>query len=215
MTDAITDQLFDSTNDEEVGGLFDSEDRPPENAFKEDAKPPPNRKAARSSGEGLLGTAIVSAGYLLVSKDIDPPVGRCLQLEAPLAAQQIDRAIAHTWLDKLLQPLFRKSDDLEGLGAVFALPIVVGLYERKPQWASILEPAMEELVGSTLDLVAPLMRAQKSKRRRSARSMTDINEAFDIPRGADPVKYILGGWIFQDSQNPEAPIVDDEKQPTI
>ena len=198
MTDAISSQLFDSEQpDEEVGDLFGDEQKAPQNVFKEDRYSPPTK--LRSSGEKLLGTAIFSIGSVLVSRRIDPPVGRCLQLESPLAGKQIDEAIAGTFIDRLLQPLFRKSDDIEGLGAVLGLPILVGIYERRPEMAPVLEPMLYEVVGTMMEQVAPLMKKDAAKKRRTARSLADLNEAFNIPPGEkDPVAAVLGGYIFQD-----------------
>ena len=189
---------------------------PTSETFLNETKPP-DRSGSRVSGEGVLTTVWMGIGSVLVSKQIDPPVGRCLQLEAPLAAREIDKAIAGTFLDRILQPLFRKGDQLEGLGAIIALPVMVGLYERKPQMAMMLEEPMKQVMENVLLDVAPLMRTEKSKLRRSARSMADIHEAFNVPLNVpdpkdptgrkkvkvDPASFIYENWVFQDAANLE------------
>jgi hypothetical protein len=198
-----TTSLFEGSSEEvDDTSFYTSEEVPPEQPYIEEERKP-ERYAARTSGENLLATAWFAIGGILVSKRIDPPVGRCLQLEAPLAAQEIDKVIAGTFLDRILQPIFRKGDQLEGLGAIIALPVMVGLYERKPNLAPLLEEQMKQTLGNVLLDVVPLMNKNKAKMRRSARSLKDVNEAFDIPRGADPINYIYDNWVFQDNKAEE------------
>lgn len=201
--DEISSDLFSQPEvEEEIGSVF-GEQAAPEQPYKEDVKPPPNRYAARATGEKLLSTAWFSLGSFLVQRRIDPPVGNVLRLQSPLAGRKIDEAIAGTFIDRILQPIFRKSDDLEGIGVIIALPVMVAMYERNPGMAPVLEPAMRDVLASTLEQVAPLMRAEKTKLRRTARSLADINDAFNIPRGADPIDAIMNGFIFADPGIPE------------
>jgi hypothetical protein len=205
MSDDITDSLYEMKESHvDLGGddIYTGEE-PPEkdNFFKE--KVPPKVLKERYSGENFLAYGAVAAGTLLVSRKIDPPVGRCLQLEAPLLGQKIDAVIAGTFLDRLLQPLFKSSEAFEDLGALLALPALVGLMERKPEWTPILMEPLSQSLGSVLEQAAPLIRKRKTKQRSYARSMSDISDAFDIPRGADPIEAILRGFIFQDMQAPE------------
>lgn len=201
MTDNLTDQLFSSETEEEISSDIFA-DEPAPSLYKEDKYGPPAK--TRESGEKIIGTIIFGVGSLLVGKQIDPPVGRCLQFESPLAAKQIDVAIAGTFIDRLLQPLFRKSEQLEGLGAVIALPVLVGLYERKPNLAPAIEPVLYEVVATTMEQVAPLMRKERTKQRRTARTLADLNETFNLPPDVkDPVEAVLSGYIFQDFQGAE------------
>lgn len=202
MADELTDQIFSGVGEEEVdtGSLYEGDEPAPKEEWKEDKYTPPTK--ARTSGEQVLNTAFFGLGYLLVSRQIDPPVGRTIQFEAPLAAQAIDKAIAGTFIDRILQPLFNKSEQLEGLGAILALPVMVGLYERKPALAPILEPAMLEVVGIAADELVPVMRKHKAKARRNARSLSELTDAFDIPKGTDPRIAILGSF-FRDVQPEE------------
>jgi hypothetical protein len=210
MADSLTEELFGSEGQEEVDYKIFADEEPPEHIFQEDkdGKGRPDKYATRASGEGLLSTLVMGLGSVLVSRKIDPPVGRCFQFEAPLAGKMIDQTIAGTFIDRLLQPLFRKSDDIEGLGAIFGLPILIGIYERKPELGPLLEGPIREVVASSMDQVAPLMRKETAKRRRTARSLTDISDAFNLPRGADPVDAMMG-FIFQDMIPPEGEETED------
>jgi|SRR5215469_1025310 len=209
--DEIKDGLFNMTQ-EPVGDSTPFEEEAPEQPygdFKEETVPP-KKQAARVKGDDVLSYLALGAGTLLVNRRIDPPVGRCLQLEAPLIGVQIDKVIAGTFIDKLLQPLFSKGEMLEELGAVLALPIFVAMIERKPEWTPLLIEPLGQALGKVLEDTAPLIRKKKTSQRRYARSMSDISDAFDIPRGADPIDAILKGFIFQDTfeQETEEPVTE-------
>jgi len=212
----MSNTLFDAGPDEEAdlsGDIYAEEQEAPEQPLYEEDKlgRRPDRSHLRVSGENLISTVLFAGGGVLVSKQIDPPVGRCVQLEAPLAAREIDKVIAGTFLDRILQPIFRKGDQLEGLGAIIALPVMVGLYERKPHLAPILEEQMKQTLENVMLDVVPLMTRQKAKFRRTARQMSDVHEAFNIPlteegpdgkkHKVDPANYIFANWVFQDAQN--------------
>jgi hypothetical protein len=182
VSDALTEDIFGSTTDEEViTDVFDSGEASPESPYKEDSKPPPDRKAGpRASGADYIGAAVAIAGTVLVSKQIDVPVGRVIQFQSPVSGKILDKFIANTWIDKLLQPLFKKGGDLEELGAVVGLPILIGICERKPEMAPILMGPMEEFIMQTFSEMATMRRAEKSKIRRTVKS-ADLRDMLDIP----------------------------------
>lgn len=189
-----TDTLIDEdasdvyTNDTESG---------PASPFKEDVESPPSK--ARESGEDLIAFAFMGIGGVLVNKGIDKPVGRCVLLEAPLLGKKIDEVIAGTFIDKLLQPLFRAGDGAQELGAMLALPVMAGIMERKPEMAPMLAEPFAAVLRESLTNMAPLMRKKKNATRRAVRALGDeFNESFDIPKGEDPVPYIIQNFIFQE-----------------
>lgn len=203
--------IFDTATEEDVDinwhGPADEtiyeEDKPEYEYVEDKTGKRPDRSAARISGESVIATAWFGAGALLINKKLDPPVGRILQLEAPLAAKEIDNAIAGTFLDKILQPIFKSASQLETVGAVVALPIMVGLYERKPALAPLLESQMKETLVSVMLDVVPIMNKQKAKFRRTARQLSDMHEAFGIPlkdeqgKKVDPADWLFSRWVFQ------------------
>lgn len=201
--DTLAQDIFSSSDEEEVvDKLFNKEDTPPDKPlYKEDGKPPPDRKAGpRASGEDIIGGAVAILGTTLVNRRIDPPVGRIVQLQAPITAKKVDVLIANTFIDKLLQPLFKKTDQLEGLGAVVGLPILIGLFERRPEMGPILWGPMEDLMGATLEELGKSARAQKAKRRRAFKS-ADLANMLGIDEsemaGMDPAEFMLKAFIFQ------------------
>lgn len=200
MADTLTDQIFEGASDEEISSnIFTDAESSPEAPFIE--MEPPDRYGTRTSGEPILSGVVAIVGAMLVNRNIDPPVGRTLTLEAPLAGNAIDKVIADTWIDRLLQPLFAKSDNLEELGAIIALPIMVGILERKPEMSPIILPPLEEVLTTVLEELDPIIRKRKTKRRRVVKStMAEVADTFEIPKGMDPIQAILGGYIFQMNQ---------------
>lgn len=178
MTDAITTDVFETSSDEEVTDIFAGTDEQPQ-PFKEKAAP--DRKAGpRASGADYLGAGVALAGTLLVAKRIDIPVGRCVQFQSPVTGKKLDEFIANTWIDKLLQPLFKKGDQLNDLGAVLGLPILVGIIERKPEMFPMLAGTMSELLITTLEEMAETRRKERTKTRRTMKN-AEIRDMMDIP----------------------------------
>lgn len=203
-----TDTIFENATEETVGPgadtIFDEKEPQPESPFAEDKDGRrPDRRAVRVSGEDFLSTGVMAIGTVLVSKRIDPPVGRVLQLGGPLYGTKIDQVIAGTFLDRILQPLFRKGDQLNDLGALIAVPACVAILERRPETAPLMMGILTESLGTMLEDLAPKMAKTRAKRRRAARSLTDVNDAFDIPKGVDPVEHIIREFIFGDFQPPQ------------
>lgn len=180
MTDTITDQVF-GESEPETPIFVDIDESAPDSPFQEDKKPPPDRHAGpRSSGEDFIGAGVAFAGTLLVSKRIDVPVGRCVQFQAAITGKKIDELIANTWVDKLLQPLFRKGDQFNELGAVLGLPILIGICERKPEMAPMLMGPMEEFVLTTLNEMAAMRKKTKLSTRRAVRT-SEIRDMLEVP----------------------------------
>lgn len=133
-------------------------DLPPES--RTTAKPPgrprgpaPKRNRSRIPLTSLLETTLggVSTGLIMTNRDA--PVGMAIGFEAPVAAEKLDAIIAGTMLDRLLQPIARAGASAKDFGAVLALPILVGLIERRPYLYDPLRPLIIPIVTSVaLDL---------------------------------------------------------------
>jgi hypothetical protein len=133
-------------------------DMPEEEPEQEEAQPPakpprerpprtpPKRAHARIPlGEGLSWIIGLGGTGLQVSGR-DPAVGRALAFEAPVAGLKLDQVIAGTMLDRLAQPIARAGKMGADLGAVLALPVLVGLIERRPELYPVLRPVLEPMV---------------------------------------------------------------------
>lgn len=130
-------------------------------------------------------------GMALVQSHADPPVGRVMQFQAPLAGRKFDQLIAGTWLDALLQPLAKQADKIEGLGALVMFPLLVGAYERNPALEPIVAPILRQVVRSTLVDMAPVLRKQSAEAKKAAETVGNLNDLFDLPPDADPIDAVL------------------------
>lgn len=146
----------------------------------------------RHTTEGLFTFAYGGLGTLLVQSGKDVPVGRVLQIQAPIAGPQIDRLIMGSWIDKLLQPIVKIQGTAEGLGALVMLPLLVGAYERNPQLAAVpvFEQIMRASIKSTLTELAPTLKEQQKERQKEAKALADLHD--------------LGEEMFGDITDPEA-----------
>ena len=126
--------------------------------------PAPQRRSARIPLGAGLSQLIGALGVGLIVTGRDPGVGMALQFEAPLAGDKLDQAIEGTPVDRVLQPFARAGAAGKELGAVLALPFLVGLIERRPELYPVLkEPLLRPLV---VDMAIQLEEAGQRAARR-------------------------------------------------
>ena len=158
----------------------------------EEVKPTPHYP--RANGRDLFSWAARALGTVLIQSGKDVPVGRVVSFQAPITGKRIDSLIANTWIDTLLQPLFRKSAELEGFATIVALPLAVASMERSPAMAPMIAQAMRPLVYATFDELAPLLREEKRADRRKYRTVADDPEykaLFGLDRDDDPFEAFM------------------------
>lgn len=171
-----------------------SESYEPETRPKED-EVPPKPHYPRSNGKDLFTWIARCIGTALIQSGKDVPAGRVVSFQAPITGKRIDGLIADTWIDTLLQPLFRKTEQLEGLGTIIALPIAVSMMHRSPAFAPMIGQAMRSLVYATFDELAPILLEEKKKDRRKYRTIADDPEykaLFGLDRNDDPFEAFMG-----------------------
>lgn len=214
MTDAdVSSSLFtDDQPEPDLGTDFGGDERTPElhdlDGFGADEKKP-RPHGRRNSVAGLVTMAWGGAGMMLVRTNADPPVGRVLQFEAPLAGKKIDELISGTWLDVILQPLVSQLDKIEGLGALLAFPLMVGAYERNPTIGPMIEPLLREVIRATLTDMAPLLKKQQADTKKAAAAISDLNEAFDLGPDEDPIQAVLASIFTPPEGGQDAPVQDE------
>lgn len=131
----------------------------------------PKRSRARVTLSPMLETVLggVSTGLIMTNRDA--PVGMAIGFEAPVAAEKLDAIIAGTMLDRLLQPIARAGAQAKDFGAVLALPILVGLIERRPYLYDPLKPLIVPVVTAVaLDLAELQERNQERLAQAQARA---------------------------------------------
>lgn len=149
----------------------------------------PRTGAKRANAGPILSLLWGGTGTLLERSGADVPVGRTLQFQAPAAGDLLDRLVANTWLDRVLQPLASKADDVEAVGALLAMPVLVAMVERSPALAVTLEPVLREVVAANLLNMAPVVKKKKADEKK----LHDIVAELDPELGAadDPVGMML------------------------
>jgi hypothetical protein len=190
VTDEITDALFGGGNATSDIYAEIEDEKPVDNKPFEQPDRPIRTAERRTSGAPVLTSIWTYVGAGLVHNGIDPAVGRVVQFEAPLAGERFDSLIANTWVDRLLQPFFKKADAAEDLGALIALPIMIGIAERKPEFAAVLRGPAEAALMSILTDLGPVMAKEKNKRRRTVRAM-DLEWLPDLKPGEDPMEHLF------------------------
>lgn len=184
---------------EQPSGRESKEEKPP--------KPVGRRKSAASLITGLWG----GAGTLMANSGYNVPVGRTLKFQAPLAGTRLDDMLAHTWLDRFLQPLIGNVELMEGIGAIVAMPLLVGAINKNNALiqAPFVGDIFEQIVMASLEEMVPIEKAKKNRRKKSVKAMAELTEVFEFSEDVDPVEQIFN-MIFNGTQ---APPVDAPETP--
>lgn len=161
----------------------------------EEKKPQPVKRGPRQPINELAGIFWTGVGTVLEQTQLDAPVGRVMQFQAPVAGATIDDVVKNTWLDELIQPFVQKAGAVEGIGSLLALPVLVGALERRPSMAFAIEPMLVMALESQMAEVAPAMKKQQKERRDRAKTVADYTDMLDLDKDADPISEMLG-YIF-------------------
>lgn len=187
---------------DEAGAVFEEPKEP-----KEPVERRPIPLFGRTSAADLLAFVWTGIGTGLIQSGADIPVGRVMQFQAPFAGSQLDKLIAGTWIDNLIQPLVRQAGKAEGMGAVIAMPLLVAAYERNPLLEPVVAPILRQVVEYTLVDMAPVLQEKSKKTRRAAKAVSDLSEVFELQAGEDPVDAVLASIFapMPDMQPPPEP----------
>lgn len=158
--------------------------------------PAPKRNRSRIPLTSLLETTLGGVSTGLIMTNQDAPVGMAIGFEAPVAAEKLDAIIAGTMLDRLLQPIARAGASAKDFGAVLALPILVGLIERRPYLYDPLKPLIIPIVTSVaLDLAE--MQERNKERLADAQARAGSHQV-DV----DQLMAMLFGQALQQQPQP-------------
>ena len=140
---------------------------------------------------------------------VDAPVAACLVFEAPAAGDAIDKAIAGSFVDRLVvQKLAGASERWEALGSVLTLPVMVAMLSRFPQLFDALEDDLREAVEDIMIANVPAMRRKAERQRKAAAAFAELTSLDPVlAASGDPVGEILRGllpaYVFDPSLLPE------------
>jgi hypothetical protein len=145
------------------------------------------RKRRRST-EGIWQLVWTGAGRALIYTSADIPVGNAMTFQGPVVGPILDKAIAGTFIDTLLQPLAGAGERFEDVSDVVSLPALVGIMERAPQMAPALEPLLRKAIRRHLVEYARMAKAQKKEDEQYRKALDDLGMS-DV--GDDPVDGIM------------------------
>lgn len=149
-----------------------------------EAKPRKRRK----STEGIWQLIWTGVGRGLIMTSADIPVGNAMTFQGPVVGPIIDKAIAGTVIDTLLQPLAGAGERFEDVSDVVSLPGLVAIMERAPQLAPALEPLLRKAIRRHLVEYARMARAQKKEDAEYRKALDDLGMD---PVADDPVDGII------------------------
>lgn len=142
----------------------------------------------RKNTEGIWQLIWTGLGRGLIYTSADIPVGNALTFQAPVVGPIMDRAIAGTFVDTLLQPLAGAGERFQDVSDVVSLPVLVGLMERSPALAPALEPLLRQVIRRHLVEYAKMVKAQKKADEQYRKALDDLGMP-DV--GDDPIDGIL------------------------
>lgn len=151
------------------------------------AEKKPRKK--RVSTDGVWQTVWTVAGIALVKTGADIPVGNCLQFQAPIVGSIIDDVIANTAIDKLVQPLAANGEKVKLVSSVFAMPVLVGVLERNPAAAPMVEPLLRMAIADHLIAMAPVIKEQRKRQEQYEKAVQELG--VNMEQDGDPIEVIL------------------------
>lgn len=171
------------------------EETRPEASPEDEERAPVQRAGKRASAARIFAQIWGGIGSALAMSGTDVPVGRVLQLQAPMVGQKFDAMFAHTWADDKLQPIIKSAEEAEGIGALVLLPLLIGAYERNPSAGPVIYPILRQAVEANIVDLAPAMRKKRADQRRLVTAISELTTEFDIPPGMDPIDAIIQSFF--------------------
>lgn len=172
------------------GKAADDDTSPPAGSAYASPERKPKRAGARASTAPIMSMLWGGAGTVLVRSGADTGVGRVMQFQQAMAGDVLDRLIQRTWLDRLIQPIASKTDDVEAVGALFGMLVLVAAMERAgPDAAQSMVPILREAVKANITAMAPVVKKRKADEAKFAKAVEDLN--IITPDGVDPVDAII------------------------
>jgi hypothetical protein len=186
-------------------------------ATKEKQPRPAGKGGRRISGAETLSDAWGGIGALVVRNPAHVPLGRYMQLQAPVAGEMLDDAAAGTVVDKVaLQPIVKARGRFDLIGAVFGPPALILAIERAPERVDVLVPMLRASIRNALPLMVPALKRVQAKEAKMTEAAADLfsddpnyrewvsaAEAQGV-KHPDPADYILS-TIFDGWAPPGAP----------
>jgi hypothetical protein len=200
-----------------AGATFRNDKKPTKSASparKAPAKPKPSPPPAnggakpkpRKSGSETLGMIVDGAGQIVGA--VDPLMGGVLAFEADAAGEAIDKACAHTVIDRaVIQPLAGGAEKWNDLGAVVSLPAMMLLIRAHPPLVVPLEKHLRTAIGRVMAASLPAVKRRVTEEKKvldALKELKAIDPAF--AEDEDPIGTILQSLLAPILQAVEEPV---------
>lgn len=154
----------------------------------------PKTKVRRVGRTSLApaGSLLWTLGATVAGRAGDVPVARVLGVQTPVAGQALDRALAGTMLDRIIQPLAADADKYSELASLVSFPMVVAMYERNP--SPPLEALLDLLIRRNLLAMADAIKVSKREAEHMAEATAEL-ASVGMEFGSDPVSE-MKAWLF-------------------
>jgi hypothetical protein len=181
--------------------------KPRSNASSGSIERRPQRFKRESTAE-LLTAIWGGVGFVFIRTGAEPAVGRCLQMQAPVAGGVLEDITKGTLVDRPLQWVARNTDNAEATAALFALPALVYLYPRVPDEARpMVEMLMQEATLAHLKAMVPMLKKKRARERELAKVLEDLKAEGaidpDTENASDAVDAILNAVFSAPAQRSE------------
>ena len=162
------------------------------------AKPASRKTHKRVPVDGLISSAWAAMGGL--AGQIDPPLGRCLVMQAPVSGLILEDVVRGTAADRVLQPIARAEEKAEKILALLGPPAIVAALEASANLPeqqmrtrqAILLPLLERslilwarIAGDKLDMQLQRAAEEGPARQRAAELMAMIWPQYAEQEGAE------------------------------
>lgn len=154
----------------------------------------PKAKVRRVGRTSLApaGSLLWTLGATVAGRAGDVPVAKVLGVQTPVAGQALDRALAGTMLDRIIQPLAADADRYSELASLVSFPMVVAIYERNP--SPPLEAVLDMLIRRNLLAMADAIKVAKREAEHMAEATAEL-ASVGMEFGSDPVSE-MKAWLF-------------------
>ena len=139
-------------------------------------KPRTSKPAAkRVSIENIVSSGWGLAAMALMRSPGAVPVGRVMQMQAPVAGTIGEDLLRGTVVDRVLQPLARGGKKAELGMALAGPPLLVGIMTAKPELFPVLRPMLKMSMMSWMEISAPAVEKAQRKAERWAEKFGDVD----------------------------------------
>lgn len=133
---------------------------------------------------------------------INAPAAKAVALEAPIAGQILDDAVAGTVIDRwLIQPFAGASDKYGPLILLIGFPAAVYIADTHPEHRPMVEDYIRKAIVQIMVSTADEMKATAEREAHASEQLAELGSAGITADG-------LMGWLFE--ENAEAPAEEPE-----